>query len=268
VPPGPDNPLGAYAMHLGWKSYLIHGTNKPDSIGRAVSHGCMRMYPEDVEKMFGEVGVGTSVRTVQQPATAGWRGDALYVQVYPSKSQTEEIDTMQPVTSDPANGVDAIVRAAAGDYAQLVDWGVVQRTAQERTGIAVKVADRSGGIASAEPEDTGAAPTRSAAIDTSGRAAAYDPYAAHGSSMVGYGSSRAAAYDSYNSAARSSYGSSRAAYDPYAAYNPDAAGGMSGWGGLPRPGQGEVPGYSYGYGQPVPAPSDAQKLYSTWGPGR
>jgi hypothetical protein len=150
VPPGPDNPLGAYAMHLGWKYYLLHGTNKPDSIGRAVSHGCMRLYPEDVEKLFGEVGVGTSVRTVQEPATTGWQGDALYVQVYPSKSQTEEIDTMQPVTPDPATGVETTVRATAGNYAQLVDWTAVRRAAQERTGTAVKVADRSGG-AIAEP---------------------------------------------------------------------------------------------------------------------
>lgn len=154
VPPGPENPLGAYAMHLGWKSYLLHGTNKPDSIGRAVSHGCMRLYPEDIEKLFGEVGVGTSVRTVQEPATTGWQGDALYVQVYPSKTQTEEIDTMQPVTPDPATGVETAVRAAAGNYAELVDWGAVRRAAQERTGIAVKVADRSGGpMAESRPDD-------------------------------------------------------------------------------------------------------------------
>ncbi|HEX3535307.1 MAG TPA: L,D-transpeptidase family protein, partial [Stellaceae bacterium] len=155
VPPGPDNPLGAYAMHLGWKNYLLHGTNKPDSIGRAVSHGCMRLYPEDVEKLFGEVGVGTSVRTVQAPATAGWQGDGLYVQVYPSKSQTEEIDTMQPVTPDPADGVDTVVRGAAGNYAELVDWSAVRRAARERTGIAVKIADRSGaGIAESRNDDS------------------------------------------------------------------------------------------------------------------
>ena len=154
VPPGPDNPLGAYAMHLGWKSYLLHGTNKPDSIGRAVSHGCMRLYPEDVEKLFGEVGVGTSVRTVQEPATVGWRGDELYVQVYPSKAQTEEIDTMQPVTPEPATGVEEVVRAAAGNYSNLVDWGAVRRAARERTAIAVKVADRSGGaIAESRSDD-------------------------------------------------------------------------------------------------------------------
>lgn len=261
VPPGPDDPLGLYAMHLGWKSYLIHGTNKPDSIGRAVSHGCMRLYPEDVEKLFGEVNVGTSVRTVQEPATAGWKGDALYVQVYPSKSQTEEIDTMQPITPDPASGVETIVRAAAGNYAQLVDWGAVQRAAQYRTGTAVKVAERSGAIASAEPDDSAAAPPPRETAYDAGRGAAYDPYSAY--QPPRYGSSRAAAYDPYPAYEPPRYGSSRAAaYDPYA---PASAGGLSGWGGIPRSGEGSAADYRYG--QPVPPPSDAQKLYSNWGLG-
>lgn len=50
VPPGPDNPLGNYALRLGWPSYLLHGTNKPDGVGRNVSHGCIRLYPEDIER--------------------------------------------------------------------------------------------------------------------------------------------------------------------------------------------------------------------------
>jgi len=105
VPPGPDNPLGAFALRLGWPSYLIHGTNKPDGVGRNVSHGCIRLLPEDIARLFAAVTVGTPVRTVDQPVTAGWIGDGLYVQVYPSKSQTEEIDIEQPVTPEPALGV-------------------------------------------------------------------------------------------------------------------------------------------------------------------
>jgi L,D-transpeptidase ErfK/SrfK len=60
---GPDNPLGAYALRLGWPTYLIHGTNKPDGVGRDVSHGCMHLYPEDIERLFHEIPVGTPVRT-------------------------------------------------------------------------------------------------------------------------------------------------------------------------------------------------------------
>ena len=52
VKPGPDNPLGSYAMRLGRRDYLIHGTNKPYGIGMRISHGCIRLYPEDIEELF------------------------------------------------------------------------------------------------------------------------------------------------------------------------------------------------------------------------
>jgi L,D-transpeptidase ErfK/SrfK len=142
VPAGPDNPLGDYALHLGWKNYLIHGTNKPDGVGRDVSHGCIRLYPEDIARLFAMVKLGTPVRTVMQPATVGWVGDRLYLAVYPSKAQTEAIDTEQPPPSDPLTGVRAVVRAAAGEYDSLVDWEAVDVAARARTGMAVLVADR------------------------------------------------------------------------------------------------------------------------------
>jgi len=153
IPPGPDNPLGAYALHLGWKNYLLHGTNKPDGVGRNVSHGCIRLYPEDIQWLFEATAVGTPVRTVDQPATAGWQGDRLYMQVYPSKSQAEQIDTERRVDAEPAQGVDEAVRLAAGRYADSVDWGSVRRAAQERTGMAVLVGDRSAVARSATPAD-------------------------------------------------------------------------------------------------------------------
>jgi L,D-transpeptidase ErfK/SrfK len=143
ISPGRDNPLGGYAMYLGWPRYLIHGTNKPDGVGRNVSHGCIRMYPEDIERLFAEVSLGVPVRTVNQPATVGWVGDRLYLQVYPSKTQTEEIDTARPVGFEPARGVRDVTRAAAGRYADAVDWRVVDKASRERTGAPVIIADRS-----------------------------------------------------------------------------------------------------------------------------
>ena len=81
--PGPDNPLGAYAMTLSLPSYLIHGTNKPAGVGMRSSHGCIRLYPEDIEALFARVARGTAVRLVNQPVLAGWRDGQLYLEVHP-----------------------------------------------------------------------------------------------------------------------------------------------------------------------------------------
>jgi L,D-transpeptidase ErfK/SrfK len=82
VGPGPDNPLGKFEFRLGWPSYLIHGTNKPYGVGLRSSHGCVRLYPEDIEKLFEKVPVGTPVRVVNQPFVFGWRNGKLYLQAY------------------------------------------------------------------------------------------------------------------------------------------------------------------------------------------
>ena len=82
VGPGPDNPLGAYAMRLGFPSYLIHGTNKPDGIGMRVSHGCVQLFPEDIESLFAQVAVGTPVRIINEPQLLGWRDGNLYLEVH------------------------------------------------------------------------------------------------------------------------------------------------------------------------------------------
>ena len=90
VPAGEDNPLGLFALRLGIPGYLIHSTNKPYGVGMRVSHGCIRMYPEDIEKLFEEVRVGTKVQIVNQPIKVGWRGNHLYIEVHP-ELQGEEM---------------------------------------------------------------------------------------------------------------------------------------------------------------------------------
>jgi L,D-transpeptidase ErfK/SrfK len=78
VPPGPDNPLGQYVLGLGMTGYLIHGTNKPAGVGMRVSHGCIRLYPENIEYLFERVEIGNRVRIVNQPFLYGWQdGDFL-----------------------------------------------------------------------------------------------------------------------------------------------------------------------------------------------
>jgi L,D-transpeptidase ErfK/SrfK len=82
VPAGPDNPLGQYAFRLSWPSYLIHGTNKPYGVGMRSSHGCMRLYPEDIAVFFDLIPIGTKVTVVNQPYLFGWRDGTLYMQAY------------------------------------------------------------------------------------------------------------------------------------------------------------------------------------------
>ncbi|WP_233440390.1 L,D-transpeptidase family protein [Modicisalibacter coralii] len=82
VPPGPDNPLGDYAILLGFDGYLIHGTNRPGGIGMRASRGCIRMFPEDIESLFTRVPEGTQVNIIDQPIKAGWHAGTPYVQAY------------------------------------------------------------------------------------------------------------------------------------------------------------------------------------------
>ncbi len=82
VPPGEDNPLGQYALRLSNPSYLIHGTNKPLGIGRRVSHGCIRLYPEDIKVLFNLVSIGTPVYITYQPVKIGQKGGRYYIEVH------------------------------------------------------------------------------------------------------------------------------------------------------------------------------------------
>lgn len=85
VGPGPDNPLGAHAMRLGIPggSYLIHGTNNPDAVGMAVTHGCLRMYPEDVARLFDAVAVGTPVALINEPIKIARVDGEVWLEVHP-----------------------------------------------------------------------------------------------------------------------------------------------------------------------------------------
>jgi L,D-transpeptidase ErfK/SrfK len=114
IPPGPDNPLGQYALRLGIPGYLIHGTNRPYGVGMRVTHGCMRMYPEDIETMFSRVPLNTPVRLVNQPVKAALLADSLFLEVHVSLEELpmSEADAL-------AVGMNAIERAAGAGYPGL-----------------------------------------------------------------------------------------------------------------------------------------------------
>jgi L,D-transpeptidase ErfK/SrfK len=138
VPPGPDNPLGAHMLKLGWPSYLIHGTNKPYGVGLRSSHGCIRFYPEDIAELFDQIPVGTKVTVVNQPFVFGWHDDSLYAQVFP---RLEDDDREHPSAAQQLLNVaisdDMWQRVKA--HNATVDLEIVNSLVADRRGIALPV---------------------------------------------------------------------------------------------------------------------------------
>jgi len=131
VPAGPDNPLGAYAIRLDVPGYLIHGTNKPAGVGMRVTHGCIRMFPEDIEKLFPEVDVGTPVQIISEPIKVGWAADMLFVEVHPPLEEHSAAQLRLNFTN--------MLRAAAGERGMRVDWARADAIFSEATGVPVEV---------------------------------------------------------------------------------------------------------------------------------
>jgi L,D-transpeptidase ErfK/SrfK len=135
VKPGPDNPLGKYALYLGLPGgYLIHGTNKPWGIGMRVSHGCIRLYPEGIETLYPYVPVGAPVRIIDERFFLGWRNGVPYLQAF---AVTEEEQGGGDLTPLVQNLLRKMARTAPPD------WGKAIRIASERRGIALPIAPKS-----------------------------------------------------------------------------------------------------------------------------
>lgn len=139
VPAGPDNPLGQFAMRLAIPggSYLIHGTNKPASVGMGDTHGCMRLYPENIEELFKMVAVDTPVRLVNQPHKVGWSEGRLYVEVHPP------LETTSSAVVDPdRNSLARLVANAVRQRpASPVIWARAELAFEQADGIPVAVTD-------------------------------------------------------------------------------------------------------------------------------
>jgi L,D-transpeptidase ErfK/SrfK len=143
IPPGEDNPLGEYALYLGWPAYLIHGTNTPWGIGRRTSRGCIRMYPEDIEWLYQKAPIGTRVTVVDQPVKLGWKDGELYVEVQPSTMQIDKMEetSRSPGPPDPiplAQEADRILKVA-GVSSERLDWPTIERALTDRQGYPMRI---------------------------------------------------------------------------------------------------------------------------------
>ena len=155
VKAGPDNPLGDHALRLGLPAYLIHGTNKPWGIGMRVSHGCIRLYPEDIAELFDKVEVGTAVNIINNPYKIGEADGVLYLEAHPPltnaardkygdiiKTRDEygaPLETRADSANDNFTQVVAMIVASTTEGEYLIDWEKTKTVYQEAKGIPVAI---------------------------------------------------------------------------------------------------------------------------------
>jgi L,D-transpeptidase ErfK/SrfK len=130
IPPGPDNPLGEYALYLSEPSYLIHGTNKPASVGLRASNGCIRLLPEDISRLFALTPVKTPVKIVNQPYLVGLRNNVIYLEAH------------KPFDDLRNTGLKEIyveLSEIEKDTGLELDWDMIEEVVVDATGIPVAV---------------------------------------------------------------------------------------------------------------------------------
>jgi L,D-transpeptidase ErfK/SrfK len=143
VPAGPDNPLGKYKFTLGWPEYLIHGTNKPYGVGLRSSHGCVRLYPEDIEKLFEMVPNGTPVHVVNQPFLFGWHDGQLYLQAY-TVLEDDRRNWSGAQKKLLSKLLSPRLQKQLKDHGQSIDWDAVAALIKQPRGIPVSIPSEGG----------------------------------------------------------------------------------------------------------------------------
>ena len=158
VGPGPDNPLGAYAMRLaaGNGTYLIHGTNNPIAVGLAVTHGCIRMYPDDVAALFPLIPVGTPVRLINEPVKVAWIDGELLLEAHPP------VDAMGQSFEPNIDQFSDLLKAAVGDTTVAIHWDYAREVLQKADGVIATV-----GLQAELPTDPAAPPAAPVTATTS-----------------------------------------------------------------------------------------------------
>ncbi len=143
IEPGPENPLGTHALYLGWPLYAIHGTNRPFGIGRRVSSGCIRLYPEGITKLYEQIPVGTKVTVVNQPVKLAWIDDVLYMEAHPDIEQAIQMEENGLVSRQKLTDEDMRqIMKAAGAHKGRLHWAAIRTAIRNRRGTPVVIARR------------------------------------------------------------------------------------------------------------------------------
>lgn len=134
--PGPQNPLGKYAIRLGLNTYLIHGTNRPDGVGMRSSGGCIRMYPDDVEQLYKLVSIGTPVNIIDNPFKIGWKNNVLYLETHvPVDFKHDKAkDRLQPLVE--------VLKDTIEKLHAKIDWQRAAQVADDQDGIPTPIGKR------------------------------------------------------------------------------------------------------------------------------
>jgi len=129
MPPGPDNPLGPYAIYMSIPTYLFHSTIFPNSVGTRASFGCIRMYETDIEDFFPAVKPGIPISIINSPFKAGWEENYLYAEAHePLEEHEHDYDASLA-------GMVSIISNQIKEEDTLVDWQLVSYLVKEKDGI-------------------------------------------------------------------------------------------------------------------------------------
>jgi L,D-transpeptidase ErfK/SrfK len=160
VPAGPDNPLGDFAMRLavGGGSYMLHGTNNPMAVGMAITHGCIRMYPEDVAALFPLVPVGTKVWLINDPVKVAYVEGELLLEAHPP------VDSEGQTTEPNLELLSQLLDKALGPDTAAIHWDLARETLQAANGIPAVVGLQAQLDAPPAPEGTAAPPSASGSV--------------------------------------------------------------------------------------------------------
>lgn len=129
IPPGPENPLGPFAIYLQKSGYLIHGTNQPWTIGKLISSGCVRMHNADVEELYNLVQVGDPVRIVHYPYKVGWKNNVMYIESHVPVNLKEPTNNLNVVS------VDEAIQKATQHRQANIEWKHVDVATHENRGM-------------------------------------------------------------------------------------------------------------------------------------
>ena len=141
IKPGPQNPLGHYMMRLGLLSptkdptYLIHGTNDPTRVGIRSTGGCISMYAENIEQLFGLVKVGTKVHIIDEPVKAGWKGNKLYLEAQVPLTRKDKKNTQSRYMSLASNAIRKAIKSKPAE----INWEKVETVLKKQNGIPVAI---------------------------------------------------------------------------------------------------------------------------------